>query len=471
MRKKNERVTRLFRTAGIIGWILMLAAPGLGKERIPALLITGENNHDWAYTYRSLKEILEDTELFSVTMTENPSVRLARDDLDQYRVFILDYNGKRWGEKAEEAFLAAVRGGVGVVIVHASNNAFEGWKDFEALVGLCWRKGTGHGKFHEFDVKIIDRNHPLTFGMPDLKAHPDELYHNLVKMEGANYRVLATAHSSKESNGTGKSEPMMTVSHFGKGRVFHTPLGHVWRGDVNSRSSHLDPQFRWLIARGAEWAATGQCSIEGKTFGLNVPAVSSGRPRSPWIFRCVLNEKPRMIVAALDPRMWVAYDAESCSFYRSWGGGVNFEGAVFTGEHGPQPTTLGEPFDEGPVGSVWTLKKEGVRESLTAQYLGYRIIAGRLRLQYRLTSSSGRVFLASESPECGALADPVLYRTFFLSGLSSGEAVEVNLGDLSGVSQTEGDALEIQKVGDEYRAVLQDGESVLRLTYHLTEMP
>jgi len=50
---------------------------------------------------------------------------------------------------------------------------------------------------------------------------------------------------------------MVIVKSYGQGRVFHTPLGHVWRGDEGSRASHLDPQFANLIARGAEWAATG----------------------------------------------------------------------------------------------------------------------------------------------------------------------------------------------------------------------
>jgi hypothetical protein len=97
--------------------------------------------------------------------------------------------------------------------------------------------------------------------MPDLRQHPDELYHRLVPMHGTEYRVLATARSSVESGGTGRDEPMIMVKQHGEGRVFHTPLGHVWRDAVDTRASYADPQFRQLVARGAEWAATGRVTL------------------------------------------------------------------------------------------------------------------------------------------------------------------------------------------------------------------
>ena len=43
--------------------------------------------------------------------------------------------------------------------------------------------------------------------------------------------------------------------------MFHTPLGHVWRGVARTRASYADPQFRQLVARGTEWAATGELTL------------------------------------------------------------------------------------------------------------------------------------------------------------------------------------------------------------------
>ena len=158
--------------------IAALLAPSqeVAPETISALLVTGENNHDWEWTAKSLTEMLDVSGKFSVDVTLDPDVTFEdAEALAKYDVFVLDYNGARWGEPAETNFLEAVRGGTGVSIIHAANNAFPGWVEYESLVCLLWRKGTGHGRFHSFDVEITDRDHPITSTLPTLLKHPDEL--------------------------------------------------------------------------------------------------------------------------------------------------------------------------------------------------------------------------------------------------------------------------------------------------------
>jgi len=235
-----------------------VSAAAHAQTKIPVLIVSGANNHDWQWTSPSLERMLESTGRFEATITYEPSKTLAdAATLATYRAVVLDYNGPRWGESAEANFLGAVRSGLGVAVIHAANNAFEGWTEYERLVGDCWREGTGHGAFHKFDLKLVDRAHPITAGLGEVVGHPDELYHKLVRTPGAEHVALATAHSSTQSGGTGRDEPMILVANFGKGRVFHTPLGHVWPGSPETRVSHEDPQFQRLVARGVEWAATG----------------------------------------------------------------------------------------------------------------------------------------------------------------------------------------------------------------------
>jgi len=244
---------------------LSLSASPSQQEPIQTLVVSGANNHDWEWTTPRICAALEETGRFVVQVTTDPKedlkhvgARHAAGDLD---LILLDYNGPRWGDEAESSFLDAVRAGCGVTVVHAANNAFSGWQDYERLVGLLWRRGTGHGRYHAFDVHVVDHNHPVTRGMQDLRMHPDELYHRLVHAEGADYRVLMSAYSAPKTGGTGRHEPMATVGAFGKGRVFHTPLGHVWRKNVPSRATWHDPQLRRLVARGSEWAATGKVTL------------------------------------------------------------------------------------------------------------------------------------------------------------------------------------------------------------------
>ena len=431
---------------------ILLAALVVGgavgaQDRIPVLLITGANNHDWEYTSNELEKILEGTGRFDVTSTADPASTLATEDLGRYRLFFLDYNGKRWGEAAEKRFLDAVRGGTGVVVMHAADNAFTGWKDYEALVGDCWRKGTGHGSFHPFDVVVKDLNHPITAGMPDMLAHPDELYHRLVHMHGAERRVLMSAYSDKKNGGTGREEPMALVLRFGKGRIFHTPLGHVWRNNEPSRASIADPQLKLLLARGAEWAATGKCTLEAREFGLELPLTHRSRPHDPWVFRCVLDRRPRMIVAALDRWMWVAYDAATCELYRVWSGGVNFEGSVYTGAHGPQPTTYGLPYplpsrdrktDRAPRWSLVDASRPGIvtETSRDRDYLGYEIVSGQLVVRSRLRRGRGAgEVIIEETPEHAAAGKPALERTFRVRGLKPHEVVQIPLPGVNSESR------------------------------------
>jgi uncharacterized protein len=155
-----------------------------------------------------------------------------------------------------------VRGGTGVVVLHASNTTFEGWKEYEQICALTWRKGTGHGEYHEFEVTVVDQEHPVTLGVASFRQW-DELYHRLVHMHDTPYKVLAEAYSDPKTGGTGKLEPMLVTVEFGKGRVFHDILGHVWHGnpekDKGCSMMALDGAgFQKTLLRGCEWAATGK---------------------------------------------------------------------------------------------------------------------------------------------------------------------------------------------------------------------
>ena len=248
-------------------------------EKLSALIVTGENNHDWEWTHKALERLLISSERFHVEVTDTPSAVFEdAKRASTYDVFVLDYNGTRWSPDAEANFLAAVKGGVGVAVIHAANNAFRGWTEYERLVSLLWREGTGHGSFHSFDVDVIDRGHPITSTLPSFRAHPDELYHRLVHMHDSPHRVLATAFADPKEGGTGADEPMIIVSNYGEGRVFHTPLGHVSRGKKDTQASFLDSQFQTLVLRGTEWAASGAV-----TDGDSTPnTLSASERESGW---------------------------------------------------------------------------------------------------------------------------------------------------------------------------------------------
>lgn len=201
---------------------------------------------------------------FSVTVTEDPSTTLScAAELAQYDLLFTDYNGPEWEPLARENFVAEVWNGTGLVILHAADNAFPGWVEYEKMGGIMWRDGAGHGAFHEFPVTIRDHGHPVTRGLQDFLIW-DELYHRLSPMHQVPYEVLATGFSSPDSGGTGQDEPVMVVTQFGQGRCFHMVLGHVWPDTSNpdykggTMVTFENPAFQQALLRACEWAATGE---------------------------------------------------------------------------------------------------------------------------------------------------------------------------------------------------------------------
>ena len=158
------------------------------KDR--ALLLTGVNNHDWKATTPYLKKTLEQGGYFAVDVDEDPAVPSLADPekLKGYKILVLNFNtNKRWSADREANFLNFIKGGGGLVVVHAADNAFDGWDEYDKLVGGTWRsrgssfpdRGTFHPAYGSFEVKVVDADHPITKGIDPAFTTRDEKYSNL----------------------------------------------------------------------------------------------------------------------------------------------------------------------------------------------------------------------------------------------------------------------------------------------------
>jgi len=105
------------------------------------------------------------------------------------------------------------------------------------------------------------------------------------------------------------------------------------------------------------------------------------RPCDPWVLRCVLDQRPRMLVIALGDDLCLAYDTQSCTLAKAWRGDVNFDGPVYTTAHGPQPTSRGEDLHDPLAGSTWMLAPG---KPARAQFAGYTFKEGHITLQWNL---------------------------------------------------------------------------------------
>lgn len=252
------------------------AVPGdlyFEKGRIRALILTGRNNHDWRATTPFLRHILDATGRFDVRVTEEP-MSLGADSLSPYDVLVVNYCGPRWSPATEKAVEEFVRAGKGMVLIHAASYPFgemevlaehmgrsgvfeRPWAEWARMAGARWtaEPKTGHGTRHAYRVTWKDTAHPIASGLDPHFLISDELYHNFRLEPGIH--VLATAFDALDKRGTGKDEPLLWTVRYGKGRVFHTALGH----DVAAMQA---PGFVASYARGTEWAARGSVTLPAK---------------------------------------------------------------------------------------------------------------------------------------------------------------------------------------------------------------
>jgi type 1 glutamine amidotransferase len=263
-----------------------LLAAALSSTAAPmrALILDGQNNHDWKFTTPHLKKVLEETGRFTVDVATSPGkggdMTVFKPRFENYRVIISNYNGEPWSKETQEAFVKFVRGGGGFVSVHAADNAFADWKEYNEMIAiggwegrdeksgpyLRWREGRwihdptpgrggSHGAQHAFVVEAREPTHPIMRGLPARWMHAkDELYDRL-RGPAQEVTVLASAFSAKETKGSGEHEPLLMAIRYGKGRVFHTALGHNNGADLTAQRC---VGFIVTLQRGAEWAATGR---------------------------------------------------------------------------------------------------------------------------------------------------------------------------------------------------------------------
>ena len=255
------------------------------EKKIRVLIVDGFSNHDWQQTTALIRGILGAYDQFDVSVSTSPE-KTGDPGWDSWRPKFADYDvviqtcndishGPKWPAPVQEDFEAYVRNGGGVYIFHSAENAFVGWKEYERMVGLCWRKadygtaitinddgtlrrippGTGSGTSHgqRGDVLVTRLgDDPIHEGMPRAWLSPDMEVYYYARGPAENVHVLAYARDTKP--GQGMLWPVEWTVDYGRGRVYVSTYGHVWHGDVNPPSMRC-AAVQTIIPRAVQWLA------------------------------------------------------------------------------------------------------------------------------------------------------------------------------------------------------------------------
>lgn len=229
----------------ILGWTLSSSQAQAADEaaKIKVLLVTGGHGFE--------------VEPFFKVFTDNPELAFTpakhgkaadaydRPDLLSYDVVVLYDMAKTITDAQKQNFLALLKKGTGLVVLHHALVSYPDWPEYADIIGgryLQAEEKTGvAGYQHDVDipVRVVANDHPITKGLPDFLIH-DEIYWGF-RVGPQCIPLLTTTHPKS-------GKPLAWVSPREDARVVYLQLGH-------GPTAYEHPQYREMVARCIRWAA------------------------------------------------------------------------------------------------------------------------------------------------------------------------------------------------------------------------
>jgi type 1 glutamine amidotransferase len=226
--------------------------PGTGfgnPDKIDVAVVTGGHGFH-PEEFFALFQGQDDLQCVEVPLTDESEVFEDISDW-KYDVVLLYNMTQDISPKRQENFVRLLKEkGIGVVVVHHAQAAFQSWLEYHQIIGTAyiyfdveidgklWPHCTCKGD-QDIAVSIRDDQHPITRGMKDFTMH-DETYIGRRWLEGNNV-LLTTDHPDND-------EPVAWTRQYGQSRVFNIQFGH-------DQQAYVCPEYRELLIRGIRWTA------------------------------------------------------------------------------------------------------------------------------------------------------------------------------------------------------------------------
>lgn len=237
--------------------LLLAAALGLGgpafaQTETPRVLLF---SHSTGYRHASIEpgiaaiKALGQREKFEVVASEDPNVFSAEGLEDFDAIILLSTSTDPKKPESEwfvgprrEALQSFVRGGGGIVGIHAASDSHYHWPWYVRMIG-------GHFASHpegtpEGTIKVVDTDHAATRDLPDTISRVDEWYY--FDDYNPEAHLLVTLDPASIGEKDANSNPVSWAHEYEGGRVFYTAMGHT-------TESYSDPNFLTHLAGGLRW--------------------------------------------------------------------------------------------------------------------------------------------------------------------------------------------------------------------------
>ncbi len=182
---------------------------------------------------------------FAVDATEDAEA-FENENLSRYRALIfLNTTGDVLAPDRQDALERYLGNGGGFAGIHSATDTEYDWPRYGVLVGARFK---GHPDVQQATVRLVDRTHPSTAGLPELWVRTDEWY-NFRQDPTERVHVLAVLDETTYAGGEmGPRHPIAWCREHAGGRSWYTGGGHT-------AESYREPLFRKHLLGGILWSA------------------------------------------------------------------------------------------------------------------------------------------------------------------------------------------------------------------------
>lgn len=229
-------------------------------------------DHSWAhipnpFAEKALEILGRKSGAFEATVSDDPRLLLG-DKLPRFDALVMnniherdpflpaDFGqldaqqkeaAKKFDAAVKQSILEYVRGGKGVVGIHAATAALQNWPEYGEMIGGYY----GGHILQEVPIKLDDPKHPLNacFGGKPWRIK-DEIYIAREPHTPANLRILMSLDLEQMKDPGMRPDKIYAISWvrpYEKGRVFYTTLGHA-------PETYWNPLFLEHVLAGIQFA-------------------------------------------------------------------------------------------------------------------------------------------------------------------------------------------------------------------------
>jgi len=213
-----------------------------GNKEIRVLIVGGGSSHDFNrwFNIEDSKTLSRDG-LATVTYTSNTdSIAYYLPNID---VLYLSNNQPVKDLKVRQDIFEFANAGKGLILGHPA--LWYNWKDWpEYNLQLVSGGSRGHDRYGDFQVDIVNADHPVTKGVQPRFTIKDERYYYLPDAAGPGIEVLA----NNSVAGSDKIYPSIFEVKHSKARIVGIALGH-------DAASHEFPEYQMLLRNAVKWVS------------------------------------------------------------------------------------------------------------------------------------------------------------------------------------------------------------------------